>query len=161
MLVSRAFHLLFSKFHWKGICADVEKFVLECQTYQQMKDSTLKPADLLSPIAHSKCYFWRYFNGFHNWTSSIATPCCYIADNRLSLQIWPLYCPADQIYYSQKVVMVFAGICLFYMDFLPPLFVIMIPLFLSEFWQELHRLQGTWLAWSSPYYPFRMPNRGY
>uniref|UniRef100_M1BB37 Disease resistance protein n=1 Tax=Solanum tuberosum TaxID=4113 RepID=M1BB37_SOLTU len=55
--VSRTFHRLFSNFHWTGMCADVQKFVLECQTYQQMKDSTLKPTGLLSPIAHSKCYF--------------------------------------------------------------------------------------------------------
>ncbi|KAF3650198.1 hypothetical protein FXO38_17280 [Capsicum annuum] len=48
--IAWSFLRLSSNFFWLGMRKDVKQFVLQCQVFQQMKDTHSKPAGLLLPI---------------------------------------------------------------------------------------------------------------
>lgn len=48
--IARTYHRVASNFFWKQMHKDVQSFVVACQVFQHMKDTTHSPASLLQPL---------------------------------------------------------------------------------------------------------------
>lgn len=132
--------------------ADVQKFVMECQVSQQMKDSTLKPDGLLSPLPIPDVIFDDISMDFiTGLPSSQSRTVILVIVDRLSKYGHFIALPTN--FTSQKVAEVFVHEFIYLHGFPTTIVSDRDPLFLSKFWNELHQLQGTQLAMSSAYHP--------
>ncbi|KAH0673099.1 hypothetical protein KY284_024186 [Solanum tuberosum] len=128
--IARTFHRLSSNFYWQGIRSNVNDFVSHCQVCQQMKDTQLNPTGLLQPLPIPDAIFEEISMDFITCLppSHGCTTILVIVD-RLSKYGHFIALPPS--FTSQKVAVIVTD-----RD----------PLFLSDFWKEINRLQGTHLG---------------
>ncbi|KAH0670700.1 hypothetical protein KY290_026097 [Solanum tuberosum] len=149
--VARTFHRLSSNFHWVGMRSDVKKFVSECQICQQMKDSQLKPAGLLSPLPIPSEIFAEISMDFiTGLPSSQGRTVILVIVDRLSK--YGHFIALSANFTSQKVAEVFVQEFVRLHGFPTKIVSDRDPIFISEFLTEINKLQGTHLAKSSAYH---------
>lgn len=150
--ISRTFHRLSSNFFWPGMRADVKTFVSECQICQQMKDTSLQPAGLLMPLPIPSAIFEEISMDFITGLppSHGRTTVLVIVDR---LSKYGHFIALHPHFTSQKIAAVFVQEFVRLHGFPTKIISDRDPLFLSEFWEEVNKLQGTQLARSSAYHP--------
>ncbi|KAH0784702.1 hypothetical protein KY290_004300 [Solanum tuberosum] len=150
--VAHTFHRLSSNFYWVGMRSDVKKFISKCQICQQMKDSQLKPAGLLSPLPIPSEIFAEISMDFiTSLPSSQGRTVILVIVDRLSK--YGHFIALSANFTSQKVAEVFVQEFVRFHGFPTKIIFDRDPIFISEFWTEINKLQGTHLAKSSAYHP--------
>ena len=61
MGVAKSLHRLQESFYWADMCKDVQHFISQCSTCQQVKYETKKPSGLLQPLSIPKQPFGKTF----------------------------------------------------------------------------------------------------
>ncbi|OMO55084.1 reverse transcriptase [Corchorus capsularis] len=150
--VARTLARLAANFWWKGMRKAVQDFVSTCKVCQEVKYLTSKPQGLLAPLpipsqvwrdlamdfitnlplSHGKSTIWVIVDRLSKYAHFVALPGNVTAPTLASV-------------YAQEVGKLHG---------MPKNVVCdRDPLFMSNFWQELHKLQGTQLRMSSAYHP--------
>ncbi|KAH0737522.1 hypothetical protein KY290_036227 [Solanum tuberosum] len=150
--ISRTFHRLSSNFYWSGMRQDVKQFVLTCQICQQMKDTCSRPSGLLLPLPIPSAIFEDISMDFiTGLPSSHGRTVILVIVDRLSKYGHFIALPPK--FTSHKIAEVFVQEYIRLHGFPSTIVSDRDPIFLSEFWAEINRLQGTQLAKSSAYHP--------
>ncbi|KAM0019502.1 putative nucleotidyltransferase, Ribonuclease H [Helianthus debilis subsp. tardiflorus] len=150
--VTRTFHRLSSNFFWQGMRRDVQSYVANCQTCQQMKSSSLSPAGLLQPLPIPDLVFESigldFITGLPN---SFGKTAIMVVVDRLSKYGHFVGLPSS--FTSQMVVDQFIKEVVRLHGIPVNIVTDRDPRFMSEFWKELHRQHGTSLSFSTAYHP--------
>ncbi|KAL4378379.1 hypothetical protein GQ457_02G014110 [Hibiscus cannabinus] len=150
--ISRTFRRLSSNFYWVGMRKDVHQFVSECHTCQRMKSDNLAPAGLLQPLPIPQQVFEDISLDFiTGLPKSNGKEALLVVVDRLTKygHFFALPRHYDAPYIAKVMVQ---GIIK--LHGIPRSMVSdRDPIFVSEIWTEIARLQGTDLCLSSAYHP--------
>ncbi|OMO55704.1 reverse transcriptase [Corchorus capsularis] len=150
--ISRTLVRLSASFWWNNMRKSVKEFVSTCKVCQEVKYLTSKPQGLLEPlpipsqawqdiamdfithlpISHGKVTIWVIVDRFSKYAHFLALPAGVTAPHLAAI-------------FAQEIVKLH-GIPRSIVSDRDPLFV-------SKFWNELFKLQGTQLPMSSAYHP--------
>lgn len=150
--IARTFHRLSTNFYWQSMRSAVKDFVSRCQVCQQMKDTQLKPAGLLQPLRVPTAIFEEISMDFiTGLPPSHGRTAILVIVDRLSKYGHFVALPPS--FTSQKVAALFVQEYIKLHGFPTKIITDRDPFFLSDFWIEINRLQGTHLVKSSAYHP--------
>lgn len=141
-----------SNFVWPGLKADVESFVKSCEVCQQTKYVTSSPAGLLQPIPiPTKVWHDLAMDFITHLPSYKGNTTILVVVDRFSKAAHFGMLPSTYTAYS--VAELFSTmICQLY-GFPNSIISDRDPIFTSQFWQVLFKLNGTSLRMSSSYHP--------
>lgn len=141
-----------SNFVWPGLKADVESFVKSCEVCQQTKYVTSSPAGLLQPIPiPTKVWHDLAMDFITHLPSYKGNTTILVVVDRVSKAAHFGMLPSTYTAYS--VAELFSTmICQLY-GFPNSIISDRDPIFTSQFWQSLFKLNGTSLRMSSSYHP--------
>ena len=150
--IDRTFKRLAAVFYWKGMRKDVKKFVESCYDCQTTKYSTQKPAGLLQPlpIPSQVCEdvsidFITCLPQSRGFTTIL------VAVDRLTK--YAHFAPLPKSYNALKVATVFIDTVVKHHGISKTLVSDRDPVFLNEVWEDMLRLSGTKLNFSTVYHP--------
>ncbi|GMI86385.1 hypothetical protein HRI_002307800 [Hibiscus trionum] len=150
--ISRTFRRLSSNFHWPQMRRDVRKFFSECLICQRMKSDNLAPTGLLQPLSIPQQVFEDISLDFiTSFPKSNGKEALLVVVDRLTKYGYFFALPRhyDAPYIAKIMVQ---GIIK--LHGIPQSMVSdRDPIFASEIWIEIARLQGTDLCLSSAYHP--------
>ncbi|XP_050915888.1 uncharacterized protein LOC127130982 [Lathyrus oleraceus] len=126
----RTYRRLAGNLYWVGMRKSVQTFVQSCDVCQRQKYSASSPMGLLQPLPIPES-LGGHLNGFHNWSSEIT----------------------GHPYTARKVAEIFTKEVVRLHGVPQSIVSDRDPLFVSLFWKELFRFQGTMLSMSSSYHP--------
>jgi hypothetical protein len=123
-----------SSFYWHGLSKHTKLFVKKCSTCQQNKYMPKKKKGLIQPLPNSFRHttIWVICDRLIKFIHFLALPTNYTASDlatRFSVEICCLHGVPKSIISDRD------------------------PIFLSSFWKELFRIQGTTLKYSTTYQP--------
>lgn len=150
--VDRTLRRLAAVFYWAGMRRDVKKFVDACYTCQTTKYSTQKPAGLLQPLP-IPTQVWEdvsidFVTGL---PQSRGYTAIMVVVDRLSK--YAHFAPLLTKFDAWRVANVFVDTVVKHHGFPKTLISDRDPVFLSEVWENLLRLSGTKLKFSTAYHP--------
>ena len=149
--ITRTFHRLSSNFFWKNMRRNVKKFVTECQTCQQMKDSSLSPVGLLQPLPILELVFEVISMDFiTSLPASHGKTVIMVVVDRLSKYGHFIALPGNIT--SESVAAAFVSEIIKLHGIPSSIVTDRDPKFMNNFWQEVQRLRGTEMATSTPYH---------
>lgn len=150
--ISKTTHRLESSFFWSSLKQDVKRFIKECVTCQQNKNSHRRPAGLLQPLPTSEGVWEDLSMDFitHLPTSNGFTVILVVVD-RFSKGVHLGALPTG--FTAFKVTSLFLDIICKLHGFPKSIVSDRDPIFVSKFWRELFRLSGTRLRLSTTYHP--------
>lgn len=143
--ITRTFHRLSTNFYWKFMRRDVQTFIRNCQTYQRMKEVSIKPSGLLQPLQILEQVFedisMDFIIGFP--ISKGYSIILVVVD---ILSKYGHFLPFKTPVTSESVAATFITEIMRLYGI--PVFIVSDcdPRFLIEFWRELHKWQGTKLS---------------
>lgn len=148
----RTYKRISQVFHWKGMKNEVKKFVEECATCQANKGETVASPGLLQPLPIPE-HIWTdismdFIDGLppaHGKTTIL------VVVDRLSK--YAHFCPISHPYTAASIAQVFVDNIIKLHGVPRSIVSDRDPIFTSNFWKELFRLQGTQLKMSTAYHP--------
>ncbi|KAL4282814.1 hypothetical protein GQ457_16G014550 [Hibiscus cannabinus] len=150
--VHRTFHRLASNFFWPYMLRDVQQFVAECHTCQQMKSSSLPPSGLLQPLPLPSLVFEGISMDFITGLPPLqGRTVIMVVIDRLSK--YAHFIPLPTHFNSAIVASAFVSDIVRLHGIPAEIVSDRDSRFMTDFWRELHRLQGTTLAMSTAYHP--------
>lgn len=150
--VARTFHRLSSNFYWPAMHRDVKIYIGSCHFCQRSKNVNRLPAGLLQPLPIPEMAFEEIAMDFITCLpSSTRKATIMIVVDRLSK--YGHFIPLPATFTAQSMAEAFVVHIIKLHG--PPRIIVTDhdPRFLHDFWQEIHRLQGTILAMSTVYHP--------
>lgn len=149
---ARTLKRILRSFSWPGIRKDVKSFVASCHTCQQNHYETQFPPGLLQPNVIPdgawKCISMDFIEGM---PKSAGKTVIFVVVDRLTK--YGHFIPLSHPYTASTVAQHFVQ-AVFRLHGMPESIISdRDPIFLSNFWQEFFRLQGTKLSKSSAYHP--------
>ncbi|XP_061349872.1 uncharacterized protein LOC133295092 [Gastrolobium bilobum] len=150
--VQACIHRIHRNFTWKGLRKDVKEYIHNCETCQKLKAPNHLPFGLLQPLqipdtlwAHISMDFITHLPKFASHTAIL------VVVDRFSKAAHFVPLPAT---YSAVIVAQFFWDFIDKLHGLPESIVTdRDPIFLSDFWRSLFKMQGTKLNFSSSYHP--------
>lgn len=150
--VQRTYRCMASELYWKGLREDVKRFVAQCVICQQVKYITAPPAGLLQPlpIPHQ---IWEdiSMDFVVGLPPSSGKTVVFVVVDRLSK--YAHFIPIASGFTSASIAEIFVREIVRLHGMPSTIVSDRDRVFISTFWQELFRLQGTKLAMSSAYHP--------
>ncbi|CAM8991067.1 unnamed protein product [Rhodiola kirilowii] len=150
--VQRTLSRVSSHFYWKGMQGDIKAYVQRCGTCQQVKSMTTAPQGLLQPLPMPVGVWTNIAMDFitHLPSSKGLTVILVVVDRLTKYG----HCSALSAgFAAESVARVFVR-DVYRLHGLPASIVSdRDPVFMSMFWKELFKLQGTRLSHSSAYHP--------
>ena len=148
----RTYRRVAGKLYWIGMKRVVQEFVRSCDVCQRQKYSALSPAGLLQPLLVPEL-IWEdisldFITGL---PKSKGFEAIFVVVERLSK--YSHFIPLKHPYTARKVAEVFTKEIVRLHGVPQSIVSDRDPLFISVFWKELFRLQGTILKMSSSYHP--------
>lgn len=150
--IDRTFKRLAAVFYWKGMRKDVKLFVESCYECQTTKYSTQKPAGLLQPLPIPSQVWEDVSMDFvtslpqsRGYTSILVAVDC--------LTKYAHFAPLPKSYNALKVATVFIDMVVKHHGFPKTLVSDRDPVFLNDVWEDMLRLSGTKLHFSTAYHP--------
>lgn len=148
----RTFRLLAAGFYWPKMRKDVKAFVDECVVCQATKYSTRKPAGLLQPL-HVPSRVWEdvsmdFITGL---PQSRGYTTIMIVVDRLSK--YAHFAPLPTKFDALRVAQLFVNTVVRHHGFPKTLISDRYSVFLNATWEEMLRLSGTKLHFSTAYHP--------
>ncbi|KAM0065899.1 putative nucleotidyltransferase, Ribonuclease H [Helianthus debilis subsp. tardiflorus] len=150
--VTRTFQRLAATFYWKNMKADVKDFIAQCQIYQQIKPSFLSPGGLLHPLPIPQAVFEDIALDFITCLpNSHGKTVIMVVVDRLSKYGHFIALPPSFTSFTVATAFVIDVVRLHGI----PLSIVTDrdSRFMTEFWKELHRINGTTLKFSTAYHP--------
>lgn len=150
--VKRALVRLSNTFYWIGMRKDVEQFVENCTICQQTKYQTSAPAGLLQPLPIPTMVWNELSMDFiTQLPSSRGFTVIFVVVDRLTKTAHFGALPMN--YTAEKVAHLFISMVVKIHGFPQTVVSDRDTAFLSKFWNELFRLSGTNLKYSTAYHP--------
>ncbi|CAM8968817.1 unnamed protein product [Rhodiola kirilowii] len=150
--IQRTVARISSNFYWPGLRKDVTDYINQCAICQQVKYPTMQPSGFLQPLPIPEQIWESISMDFiTNLPSSAGKTIIWVIVDRLTKysHFVPLTSGFTAITLASAFVQEIARLHGFPKDIISD----RDPLFMSQFWQELFRLQGTTLSTSSAYHP--------
>lgn len=148
----RTYKRLSATLYWPGMMKMIQKYVTECLTCQKHKYEASSPARLLQPQLIPKQVWEDIAMDFiTDLLKSQRMDAILVVINRLTK--YGHFIPLRHPYSAQTVAVVFAKEVVRSHGMPRPIVSDWNPIFLSNFWTELFKLQGTQLRMSTDYYP--------
>ncbi|KAD5961580.1 hypothetical protein E3N88_13053 [Mikania micrantha] len=148
----RTYRRLAANLYWPGMTSTVKQFVRECDVCQRCKASTLKPGGLLQPLAIPEAIWEDLSMDFiGGLPMSKGFNVILVVVDRLSK--YAHFITLKHPYTAKGVADLFIKEVVRHHGIPKTIVSDRDPLFISTFWQELFRLQGTALQMSSAYHP--------
>lgn len=150
--ITRTYRRLSTTFYWPDMQHSVRDFINRCTTCQTIKSFNHAPQGLLQPLAIPG-HIWESasLDFITHLPPSAGMSVILVVVDRLSKQAHFSALPAQ--FTALKVAEIFVRDVVRLHGLPASLISDRDPLFLSQFWQELFRLQGTHLSMSSAYHP--------
>ncbi|KAJ0430223.1 putative nucleotidyltransferase, Ribonuclease H [Helianthus annuus] len=150
--ITRTFHRLAANFFWKHMRQDVTNFIHSCHICQQTKTSSLSPAGLLQPLPIPELVFESIALDFITCLPpSHGKTVIMVVVDRLSKYGHFIALPSS--FSSSTVAEAFVNEIVRLHGIPTDIVTDRDPRFMTDFWNDLHRLQGTHLSFSSAYHP--------
>lgn len=148
----RTYHRLKQAFYWRGMKQAVLKYVAECDTCQRNKSETVATPGLLQPLPiPNRLWSDISMDFIEGLPSSSQKSVIFVVVDRLSKCAH--FIALTHPYTATTVAQAFLD-NIFKLHGMPSSIVSdRDPIFTSNFWQELFRLQGTTLCMSTSYHP--------
>ncbi|KAL4588404.1 hypothetical protein LXL04_001290 [Taraxacum kok-saghyz] len=148
----RTYKRLSANIYWFGMTKTVKRFVQECETCQRYKSSTLAPAGLLQPLPMPSAIWDDISLDFiSGLPKSKGFESILVVVDRLSK-----YCHFIALkhpYTARTLADVFLREIIRLHGIPKSVLSDRDPLFLSKFWKEIFKIQGSELKFSSAYHP--------
>ncbi|KAD2805797.1 hypothetical protein E3N88_39174 [Mikania micrantha] len=148
----RTYRRIAANLFWPGMTATVKQFVKECEVCQRCKTSTLMPSGLLQPLAIPEAVWEDLSMDFiGGLPMSKGFNVILVVVDRLSK--YAHFVALKHPYTAKGVADLFVKEVIRHHGIPKSIVSDRDPLFISNFWQEIFRLQGTKLHMSSAYHP--------
>ncbi|KAJ0441335.1 putative nucleotidyltransferase, Ribonuclease H [Helianthus annuus] len=150
--VTRTYQRLAATFYWKKMKATVTEFIAQCQVCQQTKPSFLSPGGLLQPLPIPNAIFEDLALDFITCLpNSHGKTVIMVVIDRLSKYGHFIVLPSSFNSFTVATAFINDIIRLHGV----PLSIVSDrdARFMTDFWRELHRLNGTQLKFSTAYHP--------
>ncbi|KAD5507781.1 hypothetical protein E3N88_15484 [Mikania micrantha] len=148
----RTYRRLAANLYWSGMTSTVKRFVQECDVCQKCKASTLMPGRLLQPLAIPEAIWEDLSMDFISGLPfSKGFNVILVVVDRLSK--YSHFIGLKHPYTAKGVADLFVKGVIRHHGIPKTIVSDCDPLFISNFWQEIFRLQGTKLQMSSAYHP--------
>lgn len=148
----RTYKQISSNIYWFGMTKSIKKFVHQCDTCQRYKHSTLAPAGILQPLPIPSAIWDDISLDFIiRLPKSKGYETVLVVVDRLSK-----YChfiPLKHPYTARSLADMFLREIIRLHGIPKSILSDKDPLFLSKFWQEIFKMQGSTLNFSSAYHP--------
>lgn len=150
--IERTFRRLAASFYWKGMRKDVKRFVDSCFDCQTTKYSTQRPAGLLQPLPiPAKVWEDVSMDFITGLPPSRGHTGVMVVVDRLSKYAHFALLPVR--YNALKIANLFIETVVKHHGFPKTLVSDRDPVFLNEVWEDMLRLSGTKLHFSTAYHP--------
>ncbi|KAD5961527.1 hypothetical protein E3N88_13000 [Mikania micrantha] len=148
----RTYRRMAANLYWAGMTATVKQYVRECEVCQRCKAATTAPAGLLQPLNIPNVIWEELSMDFiSGLPRSKGFTVILVVVDRLSK--YAHFIPLKHPYTAKAVAEVFVKEIVRLHGIPKNILSDRDPLFLSNFWQEVFRAQGTTLSMSSAYHP--------
>ena len=148
----KTYKRLTSQFFWLGMKSDIKRHVTECQICQQNKLSTLSPAGLLQPLRiPEKIWEDISMDFIEALPKSEGSDTIWVIVDRLSK--YAHFIPLNYPFNAKDLARIFVKEVIRLHGIPKSVVSDRGSTFLGNFWQEIHKLQGTQLRFSSAYHP--------
>ncbi|CAM8992550.1 unnamed protein product [Rhodiola kirilowii] len=150
--IRRTLARISANFYWKDLRGDVKAFVQHCETCQQVKAPNVAPAGLLIPLPiPDKIWSDLSMDFITHLPPSAGKTAIMVVVDRLSK--YAHFSPLKHGYTTNDVAQVFIRDVIKLHGFPASIVSDRDAIFMSKFWKELFRQQGTLLAHSTAYHP--------
>ena len=148
----RTYRRIAGNLYWVGMKRSIQDFVRSCDTCQRQKYVAMSPAGLLQPLPIPN-QIWEdiSLDFITSLPKSKGFEALFVVVDRLSK--YGHFIPLKHPYTAKKIVEVFTKEIVRLHGVPQSIVSDRDPLFVSLFWKELFRLQGTVLKMSSSYHP--------
>ncbi|KAD7476873.1 hypothetical protein E3N88_00009 [Mikania micrantha] len=148
----RTYRRIAANLYWAGLTTTVKDYVRECETCQRCKTATTAPAGLLQPLSIPNVIWEELSMDFiSRLPRSKGFTVILVMVDRLSK--YAHFIPLKHPYTAKGVVDVFVKEIIRLHGIPKSIISDRDPLFVSTYWQEIFRSQGTTLQMSSAYHP--------
>ncbi|WCJ33627.1 Transposon Tf2-6 polyprotein [Euphorbia peplus] len=148
----RTYRRLAANLYWVGMAAEIQKFVQACDVCQRCKASSLAPGGLLQPLDIPEVVWEHVSMDFIlGLPKSNGYDAILVVVDRLSK--YSHFVSLKHPYSAKSIAAIFVREVVRHHGIPKSILSDRDPIFVSQFWQELFKLQGTQLRMSSSYHP--------